>query len=203
MVINSLWIMEETKYKGRYRIPSARAWWHQYNGGTYFVTICTKNREHFFGEIKDGVITLSMIGEYLNQQILSTPEVRPDMNLEIPTFTIMPNHVHLLFVIGENVYNTPVDYVSEQKCMDSLDALENSFSPQRKNLASVIRGIKTATTSYALKNDIWFGWQTRYHDHIVRDVEELNAIACYIENNVAKWKEDEFYDGKFPLVETH
>ena len=196
MVINSLWIMDETKYKGRYRISSARAWWHQYNGGTYFVTICTKNREHLFGEIKDGVITLSMIGEYLNQQILSTPQVRPDMNLEIPTFTIMPNHVHLLVVIGENVYNTPVDYVSEQKCMDSLDALENSFSPQRKNLASVIRGIKTATTSFALKNDIWFGWQTRYHDHIVRNIEELNAIACYIENNIAKWKEDEFYDGK-------
>lgn len=196
MVINSLWIMEETKYKGRYRIPSARAWWHQYNGGTYFVTICTKNREHFFGEIKDGVVTLSKVGEYLNQQILSTPEVRPDMNLEIPTFTIMPNHVHLLVVIGENVYNTPVDYVSEQKCMDSLDALENSFSPQRKNLASVIRGIKTSTTSFALKNDIWFGWQARYHDHIVRDIDELNAISCYIENNVAKWKEDEFYDGK-------
>lgn len=196
MVINSLWIMDETKYKGRYRISSARAWWHQYNGGTYFVTICTKNREHLFGEIKDGVITLSMIGEYLNQQILSTPEVRPDMNLEIPAFTIMPNHVHLLVVIGDNVYNTPVDYMSEQKCMDSLDALENSFSPQRKNLASVIRGIKTATTSFALKNDIWFGWQARYHDHIVRDIDELNAISCYIENNVAKWKEDEFYDGK-------
>lgn len=196
MVINSLWIMDETKYKGRYRISSARAWWHQYNGGTYFVTICTKNREHLFGEIKDGVITLSMIGEYLNQQILSTPEVRPDMNLEIPTFTIMPNHVHLLVVIGDNVYNTPVDYMSEQKCMDSLDALENSFSPQRKNLASVIRGIKTATTSFALKNDIWFGWQARYHDHIVRDIDELNAISCYIENNVAKWKENEFYDGK-------
>lgn len=196
MVINSLWIMDETKYKGRYRISSARAWWHQYNGGTYFVTICTKNPEHLFGEIKDGVITLSMIGEYLNQQILSTPEVRPDMNLEIPTFTIMPNHVHLLVVIGDNVYNTPVDYMSEQKCMDSLDALENSFYPQRKNLASVIRGIKTATTSFALKNDIWFGWQARYHDHIVRDIDELNAISCYIENNVAKWKEDEFYDGK-------
>ena len=187
--------MDETKYKGRYRIPSARAWWHQYNGGTYFVTFCTKNREHFFGEIKDGVMTLSMVGEYLNQQILLTPQVRPDMNLEIPTFTIMPNHVHLLVVIGENVYNT-MGNVSEQKCMDSLDTLENMFSPQRKNLASIIRGIKTATSSYALKNDIWFGWQTRYHDHIVRDIEELNAIACYIENNVAKWKEDEFYDGK-------
>ena len=190
--------MDETKYRGRYRIPSARAWWHQYNGGTYFVTICTKNREHFFGEIKDGVMTLSMVGEYLKQQIFSTPQVRPDMNLEIPTFTIMPNHVHLLVVIGNNVYNTPVDYMSGQKCIDSLDVSENAFSPQRKNLASVIRGIKTATTSYALKNDIWFGWQSRYHDHIVRDIEELMAIGCYIENNGAKWAEDEFYNEKHP-----
>lgn len=188
--------MDETKYKGRYRIPSARAWWHQYNGGTYFVTICTKDREHFFGEIKDSAMTLSEIGDYLKQQILSTPQVRPDMNIEIPVFTIMPNHVHLLVVIGDNVYNTPVDYASEQKCMDSIDASENAFSPQRKNLASVIRGIKTSTTSYALNHGIWFGWQTRFHDHIVRNIDELNAIACYIENNVAKWTEDEFYDGK-------
>ena len=128
--------MDETKFKGRYRIPSARAWWHQYNGGTYFVTICTKNREHFFGEIKDGIMTLSEVGEYLNQQILSTPQVRPDMNLEIPTFTIMPNHVHLLVVIGKNLYNTPVDYTSEQNCMDSIGMSENAFSPQTFPLLS-------------------------------------------------------------------
>lgn len=194
--------MDETKYKGRYRIPSARAWWHQYNGGTYFVTICTKDREHFFGEIKDGIITYTEIGEYLKQQILSTPQVRPDMNLEIPVFTIMPNHVHLLVVIGENVYNTPVDYDESScrrdamLCVSSITEPENSFSPQRKNLASVIRGIKTATTSYALKNGLWFGWQTRFHDHIVRNIDELNAISCYIENNVTKWTEDEFYDRK-------
>ena len=39
------------KYQNRFRIPSARAIWHDYNGGIYFVTICTKNREHYFGEI--------------------------------------------------------------------------------------------------------------------------------------------------------
>lgn len=143
-------------------------------------------------------MSLSEIGGCLNQQILLTPHVRPDMNLEIPVFTIMPNHVHLLVVIGENVYNTPVDFSSEQKCMESIDTTENAFSPQRKNLASIIRGIKTATTSFALKNGIWFGWQTRFHDHIVRDIDELNAIANYIDNNVANWTEDEFYDGKKP-----
>ncbi len=39
------------KFQNKYRIPSARANWHDYNGGIYFITICTKNREHYFGEI--------------------------------------------------------------------------------------------------------------------------------------------------------
>ena len=39
------------KFQNKYCIPSARANWHNYNGGVYFVTICTKNREHYFGEI--------------------------------------------------------------------------------------------------------------------------------------------------------
>lgn len=39
------------KFQNKYRVPSARAPWHGYNGGVYFVTICTQNREHYFGEI--------------------------------------------------------------------------------------------------------------------------------------------------------
>lgn len=187
--------MDEIKYKGRYRIPSARAWWHQYNGGTYFITICTKDREHFFGEIENNAITLTEIGEYLKEQILVTPQKRPDMNLEIPSFVIMPNHVHLIVVIDGNRFNTPVDNFNDEyaRNKEHIQYAGNTFSPQSKNLASVIRGIKTVTTSFALNKGLRFGWQSRFHDHIVRDVDELNAIANYIENNIAKWKEDEFY----------
>ena len=40
------------KYKNKYRIPSARLEGYDYgNAGMYFVTICTANRAHFFGEI--------------------------------------------------------------------------------------------------------------------------------------------------------
>ena len=189
--------MDETKYKGRYRIPSARAWWHQYNGGTYYVTICTKNRENYFGRIENGVMEMSAMGKCLNEQILLTSEMRADMNVEIPLFSIMPNHVHLIVVIGKNVYNTPVEY-DDDTCRDAMPCVseptENAFSPQRKNLASVIRGIKIATKTYATTNNIEFAWQPRFHDHIVRNVDELNAIAKYIENNVANWKEDDFYE---------
>ena len=192
--------MDETKYKGRYRIPSARAWWHQYNGGTYYVTICTKDREKYFGRIEGGVMEMSEMGKCLNEQILLTSKMRADMNVEIPLFSIMPNHVHLIVVIGNNVYNTPVDYVDGDSssrdampCVSSIIETENSFSPQSKNLASIIRGIKIGTKAYATTNNIEFDWQPRFHDHIVRNIKELNAIAKYIENNVANWKEDDFY----------
>ena len=188
--------MDDTKYKGRYRIPSARAWWHQYNGGTYYVTICTKDRENYFGRIVDGVMEMSAMGECLNEQILLTMDMRADMNVEIPLFSIMPNHVHLIVVIGDNVYNTPVEYDDMSCCRDAMPCVSemgNTFSPQSKNLASIIRGIKIGTKAYATSNNIEFDWQPRFHDHIVRNVKELNAIAKYIENNVANWKEDDFY----------
>lgn len=189
--------MDETKYKGRYRIPSARAWWHQYNGGIYYVTICTKNRENYFGRIMDGVMELSGMGRCLNEQILLTSQMRADMNVEIPLFSIMPNHVHLIVVIGDNVYNTPVEYDSGvstgRDAMLCVSESVNTFSPQSKNLASIIRGIKISTKAYATSNNIEFDWQPRFHDHIVRNIDELNAIANYIENNVANWKEDDFY----------
>ena len=32
------------KYLGKFRSKTLRAEWHEYNGGEYFIMICTKNR---------------------------------------------------------------------------------------------------------------------------------------------------------------
>ncbi len=141
---------------------------------------------------------MSEMGKCLNEQILLTSQMRADMNVEIPLFSIMPNHVHLIVVIGDNVYNTPVEYddgvsTGRDTMPGVSDSINNTFSPQSKNLASIIRGIKIGTKAYATTNNIVFDWQPRFHDHIVRNVDELNAIANYIEDNVANWKEDDFY----------
>lgn len=40
------------KFQNKYRVPSARAvWWDYSQPGAYFVTICTHDRSHSFGEI--------------------------------------------------------------------------------------------------------------------------------------------------------
>jgi putative transposase len=96
------------KYKNTYRIESARAQWWDYGlNGAYFITICTKNREHYFGEIVNGKMVLSETGYISEQEWLKTFEMRPDMNLEMGEFIVMPNHFHAIIVIGENKYNLP------------------------------------------------------------------------------------------------
>lgn len=51
------------KFQNKYRTASARlqTWNYAWNAA-YFVTICTKNREHFFGEIENAIMNLSGIG---------------------------------------------------------------------------------------------------------------------------------------------
>ncbi len=39
--------MDNEKFNNKYRILSARALWHDYGGSAYFITVCSKNREHF------------------------------------------------------------------------------------------------------------------------------------------------------------
>jgi REP element-mobilizing transposase RayT len=63
----------------------------------------------------------------------------------------------------------------------------NAFQAQSKNLAAIIRGFKSAVTTYARKNDIAFNWQPRYHDHIIRSAADYDRISQYILNNPKNW----------------
>lgn len=72
------------------------------NGGMYFVTICTKNRECVFGEIKNGIMGLSEMGCVVAQEIQKTSIIRPYVNID--TWIIMPNHVHILLWVDDVIY---------------------------------------------------------------------------------------------------
>lgn len=91
--------MSSDLYRNKYRIPSARATWHDYNGGAYFVTICTRDMVHYFGEIVDGEMSMTEIGEYVQQCIKNIPQHNTYAN--VPAFVVMPNHVHLIVIIDD------------------------------------------------------------------------------------------------------
>ena len=64
-----------------------------------------KTQGIFFGNIKDGIMILSRLGEIAENEWLKTPTLRPDMNLELDPFVVMPNHVHGIIISGKNKYN--------------------------------------------------------------------------------------------------
>jgi len=194
-------------YKNKYRISSARLQtWNYGDNGMYFVTICTANRECFFGNIVENSesqakMQLNDLGERVEEEWLKTPTLRADMNLELMEYVIMPNHFHGIIYIGENLYNqnrTDAMYRvlnnhNKEEMKHQVFDAKNKFGTQSKNLASIIRGFKSAVTMYARKNNIPFNWQASFHDHIISSNKEYQQIADYMIDNPAKWQKDKFY----------
>ena len=182
--------MNDDKFAGKYRIPSARArWWDYGDHAAYFVTICSAGREWYFGEVVNEEMVLSELGRVAESEWLKSFELRPDMNLQLDEYQVMPNHFHAIVVIGENDTN------KKTQCIASLQPQppsKNKFAPQSKNLGAMIRGYKSAVKSYATTNGLAFGWQPRFHDHIIRDDEEYRRIVEYIRTNPAKWQQDRY-----------
>ena len=206
--------MPDNLFRNKYRIPSARAVWHDYNGGAYFVTICTKDMAHFFGEIVDGEMCLTEIGRCADEQFRNVSSHYP--YAKIPLWVVMPNHVHAIVMIDgdadlngrDAIYRVSGDVMPSDTGTVGTDAMNldamnrvstggvthNNNPMLRKCLGAIVRGLKARVTKYANENGISFAWQTRFHDRIIRDCGEMNGIAQYIENNVAQWESDEMND---------
>ncbi|MEX0813505.1 MAG: transposase [Chitinophagales bacterium] len=202
-------------YKNKYRPSSARAQWWDYSwAASYFITICTKEREHFFGEISNGKMQLSHVGVIAD---ICWNEIKNHAkNIELGKYVIMPNHVHgILILKGNDMLGNsgpkdidPVDPVETRHAL-SLRDLPNQqnqdltkksigqqrFQNQGKNtISSIVGGYKSAVTKHCNRLEFGFAWQSKFHDHIIRDEAEFHKISIYIENNPANWKDDKFYD---------
>lgn len=138
--------------------------------------------ECFFGNIENGIMKPNIIGKIVHDEWLKTLELRPDMNLEMGEFIVMPNHFHAIIFIGENKYNTNIE-----------DCATNKFGKQSSNLAAIVRGFKSAVTRQVRIHDSNFEWQALYHNHIIRTADSFENIAHYIVGNPEKWQEDRFF----------
>ncbi len=88
------------KYRNKYRIESARLKnWDYASNGMYYITIVTKNHNHFFGEIINGKMILNDIGEIAQKFYNEIPIHFPFILLD--EMIIMPNHVHGILTIDQ------------------------------------------------------------------------------------------------------
>ena len=180
-------VLMEDAFKNKYKISSARLpGWDYGSHALYYVTICTKDRLKYFGEIIQNTninpetqnvetqnfasLQPTLIGEVAHNNWLDIPNHFPFVELD--DFVVMPNHVHGIIFI-----NKP----------NKTDWQINKFGSQSQNLGSIVRGYKASVKTYATINNFEFAWQSRYHDRVIRNQQEYLNIREYIFNNPEQW----------------
>ena len=230
------------KFRNKYRIPSARAqWWDYGREAAYFITICTKGRCYYFGDVHYSEMKLSDAGQIAHERWHEIPAHFAFVHLD--AFVVMPNHVHGILIIRQTSdphQITDLNADREQmpggaefgempggaefgempggaefgempggaECTDAqfgrLSASSASSASSKKSgghnpqwhsgtIGVIINQYKRICTINIRKTMPDFGWQSRFHDHIIRNESEFRRIADYIHNNPARWSDDKFF----------
>ncbi len=167
---------QHQRRKSSTRLPS----WNYATPGWYFITICTEGKTPFFGEIIDGSVRLTAIGEIVDEEWRRLPSIRPHVGID--DWVILPNHVHGIIVLqsgGKRASRRDATTTPRLKA-GSLGAVINHF---KSNCTKRIRS--------AGEGD--FAWQRGYFDHIIRNKEDLVRIRSYIRDNPRKWTLDPYH----------
>ncbi len=176
------------------------AWW-------YLVTIVVKDRRCVFGHIENDAVVLSELGKTADDCWRQIPQHHPGVGLD--DHKVMPNHIHGIILIDDlsdtksvvrrdvqlNVPTTkpdgPTNPTDGQLLFLSKEEAMATLSPRKRSLSVVVRTFKAAVTTWARDNGAAdFGWQGRFHDHIIRNDADLHRIRAYITNNPLRWALD-------------
>lgn len=196
------------KFLNKYRIPSARLQtWDYGNEGAYYITICTNGRKQYFGEITHGVMILNGTGKLAERFWKEIPDHFPF--IELDNFVIMPNHVHGILIINQEVAhrydnitgnrNNTGTANGDGETMGTAEtrliaSLRGGFAGNKNSMfhikiSRIIRWHKGRCSFEINKTHPVFAWQPRFYDHIIRDSADRERIRSYITDNPASWKD--------------
>jgi REP element-mobilizing transposase RayT len=202
------------KFRNTYRISSARLpGWDYRNAAAYFITICTQNREHFFGDCQNGKMLLTTAGMIVQGCWYQIPFLNSHVHLG--AFVVMPNHVHGILILddmgndGENKNDNDIveafeSNASTTKSSNDSTIINNinkneyfqNISPKSGSVSRIIQQYKSVCTKHIRMAcpTLHFEWQSRFYDHIVRHEDSFQNISNYILNNPKNWEKDKFFN---------
>ena len=146
------------------------------NGG-YFVTVCTKDRRNILSDVvgrglAPAEIRLTDCGQLVETELFAL-SVRYGF-VRVEKYVIMPTHVHVLLMFGSGTAGA-----SPRPTLMQVIGTFKSLSTRRWNEKAGTGGEKL--------------WQSGYHEHIIRDDNNFLLHWQYIDQNPARWGEDEYY----------
>ncbi len=175
--------------------------------GLYFITICTQNRAHLFGEIVDSIsahdpIVLNDAGEMINKIWHEIPN--DFANTQLNEFVIMPNHIHgIIKITVADSISAPIPTTDSKRAEMDPKRAEMDSAPTGMGIPTIIQSFKRHTTIEYIKmvkQNILPSfdkkiWQRNYWEHIIHNENEYNRIAQYIIDNPKKWALDKLNGG--------
>ena len=147
--------------------------WDYGSNARYYIRIGIKRGENYiegigvtqnFASLSGGepcikAWTLSEIGQVIIQYWNEIPDHFPFVKLQ--KMILSPNKLHAILRFEKPGFKS---------------WKTNSFGPQSRNLASVIRGFKAAVKKYATLHYIEFEWEDRYDETIINSESEEAEI---------------------------
>ena len=190
--------------------------------GLYFITICTKDRQHLFGHVANGEMVLNETGQIVKSEWLNTVNVRQG-EVTLHDYVVMPNHFHAIIEIchRRGVSHTPQSHLPQSHTSQSHtpnnatnNISNNDVCNTNRGVCDTMGGVCDTTGGVcdtplrspsktlgaivrgfksAVSKKIGFSvWQRNYHEHIIRDSRGFEFISKYIRNNPACWDKDMF-----------
>ena len=155
----------------RKRKPNRLKYFDYSQAGWYFVTICTKDHKHMFGEICNERMNFNNIGKIADECWQKIEKLHQRIKLD--EYAIMPNHIHGIVIInnvGDANFASPTDRTKMELC-------------------KLIQQFKRAVTIQVKieLSEINFKWQRSFYERIIRNETELYNIRKYIKQNPFKW----------------
>jgi len=142
--------------------------------GDYFVTICTHQKEHLFGDVVEGEMKRNECGKEVDGFWKDLP--RHYRGVDLDAYVVMPNHVHGIIRI-----------------VAPSGGRGGFRNPPLQPLSEIVRGFKTYSARRINEMRHTPGrplWQRSYFEHIVRGPRELGIIREYIATNPLRWLTD-------------
>lgn len=164
--------------------------------GSYFITICTYNREQLYGKIVNEKMVLNEYGKMVEKCWMEIPVHFPHVELDV--YVVMPDHLHGIIVIT-NMGLRNANVVGSQHAvnlhlMPQQNRCEQFGKPISGTIPTIIRSYKSAVTKQINQYRNTPGapvWQRNYYEHIIRNGSALKHIRQYILNNPKNWETDE------------
>jgi len=170
--------IEMRKYPNKFRNGTIRAqWWDYGQDAAYFITICTKNRVHYFGEIENKQMVFSEIGKIAHAIWFEIPQHFSYAKLE--AFVVMPNHIHGIVIIDKPLENKANNLSKIESPKVDRGGFAGEKNPMlQDNLSRILRWYKGRCSFEMRKKNPDFQWQSLFYDHIIPNV--IKIVVCKI-----------------------